>query len=94
MRRIDGRLNNLERKFGIAGNEEKYLFVLTDRDLGEAEQDAYVQILDDGGFLPSAGFGMVDLTVIPRGLSAKEAESFVRANGAEICRSRLPLIAK
>jgi hypothetical protein len=84
----------LERRFGIAGSEEKYLFVLTDRDVGEAEQDAYVQILDDAGHLPSAGFGMVDLTVIPRGLSAKEEEKFVRENAAELCRSRLPLIAK
>jgi hypothetical protein len=32
--------------------------------------------------------------VIPRGLSAKEEEKFVRENAAELCRSRLPLIAK
>jgi len=50
--------------------------------------------LDDGGFLPSTGFGMVDFTVIPRGLRAQEEEKFVRENGSEICRSRLPLIAK
>lgn len=55
MKSIDGRLNKLERRFGIAGNERKYLLILTDRDIGEAEQDAYVQILGDGGFLPSAG---------------------------------------
>jgi hypothetical protein len=94
MKSIDGRLHNLERKFGIAGSEEKYVFVLTDRDIGEAEQATYVQILDDGGFLPWSGLGMVDLTVIPRGLSAKEEEKFVRENAAELCRSGLPLIAK
>jgi len=38
MKSIDGRLNNLERKFGIAGNEAKYVLVLTDRDVGVAEQ--------------------------------------------------------
>jgi len=94
MKSIDGRLNNLDRRFGIAGNEQKYVCVLTDRDIGDAEQDTYVQILDDGGFLPSAGFGMVDLTVIPRGLSAREEEQFVRQNGAEITCSRLPLITR
>jgi hypothetical protein len=50
--------------------------------------------LDDGGFLPSTGFGMVDFAVIPRGVRAQEEEKFVRENGSEICRSRLPLIAK
>jgi len=90
MKSIDGRLNKLERRLGIASNEEKNLLILTDRDIGSAEQDAYVQILDDAGFLPSVGFGMVDFSVIPRGLSAKEAEKFVRENAAEICRSRLP----
>ena len=58
MKSIDGRLNNLERRFGISGSKEKYLFVLTERDIGDAEQDAYVQIPDDAGLLPSAGFGM------------------------------------
>jgi len=94
MKNIDGRLNNLERKFGIAGNEEKYVMILTDRDIEDAKQDAYVQILYDGGFLPTRGFGSVDLTLIPRGLSAQEEEKFVRENGAELCRSPLPLITK
>lgn len=94
MKGIHGRLNNLERKFGIAGNEDKYVLIPTDRDIEDAKQDACVQILDEGGFLPSRGFGSVDLTLIPRGLSAKEEEKFVRENGAELCRSRLPLIAK
>jgi hypothetical protein len=62
--------------------------------LGTSRADAYVQILDDRGFLPSTGFGMVDFTVIPRGLRAQEEEKFVRENGSEICRSGLPLIAK
>jgi hypothetical protein len=91
---IDGRVNKLECKFGIAGHEQKYVVVLTDRNIGDAEQDTYVQILDDAGFLPSAGFGMVDLTVIPRGLSTKEEEKFVRENATELCRSHLLLIAR
>jgi hypothetical protein len=67
MKNIGGRLNDLERRFGLAGNEQKYVVVLTDRDIADAEQDIYVQILYDGGFLPSKGFGMVDLTVILAG---------------------------
>ena len=95
MKSIDGRLSKLERRFGIAGSEARFLLILTDRDLGQAEQDAYVKILDEGGFLPAAGMAMVDFTLIPCGLNAKEAERFVRENGAQICNPPgLPRIAR
>jgi len=95
MKNFDGRLSKLEHRFGIAASEERFLLILTDRDLGQAEQDAYIKILDEGGFLHASGVGIVDFTVIPRGLNAKEAERFVRENGAKICNPRgLPRIAK
>ena len=88
MRSLDGRINKLEHRLGIARNAPRYLVILTDRDL-ESVEDAYVQILGEAGFLPASGFGVVDLTVIPRGLNAKDEERFVRENGAEICGSRV-----
>jgi hypothetical protein len=88
MKSIDGRLGKLEHRFGIARSAPKYLLILTDRDL-ESVEDSYVQILGEAGFFPTSGFGVVDLTVIPRGLNAKDEERFVRENGAEICGSRV-----
>ncbi len=88
MNSIDTRLSKLEHRLGIARNAPRYLLVLTDRDL-ESVEDSYVQILGEAGFLPASGFGVVDLTVIPRGLSAKDEERFVQENGAEICGSRV-----
>ena len=94
MKNFEGRLNKLEHRFGIGGGAARYLVILTDRDLEPADEDAYVQILKEGGFLPTTGVGMVDFTEIPRGLNAKEEEKFVRENGAVICGSRLPRIAR
>ncbi len=88
MNSIDARLGKLEHRFGIARSAPKYLLILTDRDL-ESVEDSYVQILGEAGFLPASGFGVVDFTVIPRGLSPKEEERFVRENGAEICGMRV-----
>ena len=93
MRALDSRLSKLEQRFGIARTNPRYLIILNHRlddpelGLGPAG-DTYIKILDEAGFLPTAGFGMVDLDRIPRGLSAKEAERFVRENGAEICGRR------
>ena len=88
MRSIDAWLGKLEHRLGIARNAPKYLLILSDRDL-ESVEDSYVQILGEAGFLPASGFGVVDLTVIPRGLNAKDEERFVRENGADICGSRV-----
>jgi hypothetical protein len=88
MNSIDARLSKLEHRLGIARNAPRYLLVLTDRDL-ESVEDSYVQILGEAGFLPASGCGVVDFTVIPRGLSAKDEERFVRENGAEICGMRI-----
>jgi hypothetical protein len=53
----------------------------------ESIEDAYVQILGEAGFFPASGIGVVDFTVIPRGLNAQDGEKSVRDNGAEICGS-------
>jgi hypothetical protein len=86
MKAIDSRLNKLENRFGLARNAARYLLILMDagRELGPAD-DAYIKSLDEAGFLPTGGFGIVKLNQIPLGLSDKEAERFVRENGANIC---------
>ena len=93
MRAVDSRLSKLEQRFGMAGTTPRYLIILNHRfddpELGPGPAgDTYIKILDEAGFLPTAGFGMVDLDRIPRGLSAKEVERFVLENGAEICGHR------
>src|SRR5271155_4971437 len=89
MRAVDSRLSKLEQRFGIARTTPRYLIILLHRfddpQLGPGPAgETYIKILDEAGFLPTAGFGigMVDLDRIPRGLSAKEAERFVREHGA------------
>lgn len=89
MRSIDGRLSKLEQRLGIAGTAPRYLIILNDRELAHTDDaNIYINILDEAGFLHTAGFGLVDLSQIPRGLSGTEAERFVRENGAKICGRR------
>ncbi len=71
------------------GTAPRYLIILNDRELAHTDDaDIYINILDEAGFLHTAGFGMVDFSQIPRGLSGKEAERFVCENGAKICGRR------
>jgi hypothetical protein len=89
MKSIDGRLRKLEDRFGIAENKPRYVVTLDGAGSKRAlSNDNCIQILDEAGFLHTGGFGLVDLTKIPNGLSAKETERFLRENGAQLCGSR------
>jgi hypothetical protein len=89
MRSIEGRLSKLENRFGLAQNQTLCRFIVSEagRDFGGAE-DTYLQILDEAGFTSANGFTIIDLTRIPHGLSAEDAEKFVREHGAKICGPR------
>ena len=90
MRTINGRLRNLEDKFGIAKNKPRFIVTLDGAGNRRAlSDDRCIEILDEAAFLHTGGFGLVDFTQIPRGLSAMETESFLRESGAEICGPRL-----
>ena len=90
MKSIQGRLNKLEHRFGIADDRERFVVILDGAGSTRAlSDDRCIQILDEAGLLHTSGFGVVDLTQIPNGLSAKETERFLRESGAELSSSRL-----
>ena len=73
MKTIASRLSKLEQRLGIAGTAPRYLVILNDRELAHTDDaDIHIKILDEAGFLHTAGFGMVDFVQIPRGLKAQK----------------------
>jgi hypothetical protein len=89
MKTVASRISRLEQRLGIAGTAPMYLIILNDRELAHIDDaDIYIKILDEAGFLHTAGFGIVDFSQIPCGLGHNEAEKFVRENGAKICGRR------
>jgi hypothetical protein len=90
MKSIDGRLRKLEDRFGLVENKPRFVLMLDGAGSKRAlSNDDCIQILDEAEFLPPSGSCIVDFTVIPHGLNAKEEERFVRENGAQLCGSRL-----
>jgi hypothetical protein len=88
MKTIDSRIRQLEDRFCIS-NTEPRIWVVTNAACKLAlDEDRCVQILDECGFLPIGPFGVVHLSGIPDGLSAKELENYLRKNGAESCGCR------
>jgi hypothetical protein len=85
MKGIDRRLSNLEDQLGLT--KERFLVVLSDAGKRGLDNDTCVEILRDSGFLSASGVVLVNLRQIPVGLNAKDTETFVRQNGAEICGS-------
>ena len=87
MKAIDRRLSKLEERLGLT--QELFLVVLSYAGKPGLDDDTCVEILRDGGFLPTGGVATVDLTQIPTGLNAVDTKRFVRENGAKICSSRV-----
>jgi hypothetical protein len=48
------------------------------------DRDTCIQILGEGGFLPSHGLIVVSFCEIPDGLNADELEQYLRERGAEL----------
>ena len=86
MKAISKRLCKLENGFGLGPGIERKLWVvnIVGRQIA-FDNDTCVGILRECGFLPTQRFGVVSLSDIPEGLNAKETESFLRKNGAEMC---------
>ena len=65
MKTVASRISRLEQRLGIAGTAPMYLIILNDRELAHIDDaDIYIKILDEAGFLHTAGFGIVDFSQI------------------------------
>ena len=86
MNAVARRIDKLEERFGTADGKSRILVVVVPAGLGLAlDQDRCIAILDECGFLPTRGVGVVDLGKIPKGLNAEELERFLsRLEGGPI----------
>jgi hypothetical protein len=85
MKAIGKRLRRLEDQFAPAAGKPRSLLVVCNAGWGLAlDRDRCIQILGEGGFLPSHGFSVVYLCDIPDGLNADELEQYLREHGAEL----------
>lgn len=85
MKAIARRLRRLEDQFGPADGKPRHLLVVCNAGWGLAlDRNTCIQILDEGGFLPSHGFSGVSLCDVPEGLNADELERYPREHGAEL----------
>jgi hypothetical protein len=86
MKAISRRLRELETRLGSGPGIEQKMWVVTivGRKLA-LDQDSCIEILRECNFLPTARFGVVDLSVIPEGLSADDTKRFLRVRAAETC---------
>jgi|SRR5450755_2081756 len=86
MKAIDNRIRRLQDRLCPDNGQPQRLWVLIKAGYGLAlDQDRCFQILDEGGFLPTVRFGVVNLCGIPDGLNTTELDQFLRRNGAETC---------
>jgi hypothetical protein len=89
MRALSRRLNKLDHQFGLSHKHPRLLMIVTGYRTLAIDEDACVKILDEAGFLPAGGVGVVNLMDLPPGMNAAETERYVRENGAKICGPRV-----
>jgi hypothetical protein len=86
MKAIDSRIRRLQSRLCPDSGQPQHFWIAV---LAGAEfaldQDRCIEILREGGFLPSTRFGVLHFCGIPDGLNAKELERYLRRNGARIC---------
>jgi hypothetical protein len=86
MKAIDSRIRRLQDRLCPENGQPQCLWVAIRPSYGPAlDLDKCVQILGEGGFLPTGRFGCLNFLGIPEGLNARELEQFLRKNGAETC---------
>jgi len=84
MKAIDSRIRRLEGLLFADNGQPQRIWVTIHPGCELAlNLDRCVDILREGGFLPSSRFGVLDFCGIPQGLNAKELETFLRKNGEE-----------
>ena len=89
MRSIDTRIRKLEHRLGCGEHAPPGIRVIVScaRLESALPEDRCIQILEECGHLPrnSGGISLVLLGDIPRGLNAKETETFLREHGHRVC---------
>ena len=86
MKAIDSRIRRLQQQLCPDEGQPKRIWVTVLAGQQFAlDQDRCIEILRDGGFLPSSRFVVLHFCGIPDGLNAKELEQYLRRNGARIC---------
>jgi hypothetical protein len=85
MRAVVRRIDRLEDQFGSAAGKPRRCILLVVCEAGWENQDPYMQILRESGFLPTGPIGLVNFCNITAGMNAEETERFLREKGAEIC---------
>jgi hypothetical protein len=88
MRTINGRVRKLEDQFWTGSGRQRILLILRHAGATLPDPDWCIQILDECGFLPTGPIGLVNLCQLPSGLNAGGLESYLRKDGAEVCRLR------
>ena len=85
MKAIAKRLRRLEDQFGPADGKPRFLLAVCNAGWGLAlDRGTCIQILGEGGFLPSHGCSVVSFCDVPGGLNADELEQYLREHGAEL----------
>ena len=86
-----GDFRTFEDRFGIAKNKPRFIVTLDGAGNRRAlSDDRCIEILDEAAFLHTGGFGLVDFTQIPRGLSARKR----RASCARVAPRSAVLVVK
>jgi hypothetical protein len=90
MNTVVRRVAKLEEQFGTVDSKPPILIVVSrvERRL-TLDQERCIEILGECGTLPTGpAAGIVNLLEVPKGLSAKETERYLRENASEICGCR------
>jgi hypothetical protein len=78
------RIRRLETRSGPPGG--RAFLVVTAGVTLALDADSCLEILREGGFVPTRGYSVVNLCRIPEGLNADETKRYLREHGAALCR--------
>jgi hypothetical protein len=86
MRTIARRVRNLEKHSGTADGEQQILLIVCRPSWGLGlDKDKCIRILSESGYLPTGRVALVNLGLVPDGLTAEQTEMFLREPAAEMC---------
>ena len=79
------RIGQLEERFGVSKEDQLLVTITVAGQHLALDSDRCIEILKESGFIRPSGVTVVHLRAIPRGLDARETESFLRKEGAKLC---------